>query len=168
MPKFSSRLAEKDRKKAKKKRPLHLQNKKKSGKATKEYTPFPPQQQPSKIDLQLESGEYFLNEQQRLERRKAEKMARAAENSKLKKQRRLADFDAPAEPQGKGTGQYAWIVVEEEEEQERRWVEHDRCGAGDLDALRHRLMEKSKSKGGVARESFGVVVQEIEQCIVSC
>jgi ribosomal RNA assembly protein len=33
-----------------------LQVKKKVSKKKKEYTPFPPAQQPSKIDLQLESG----------------------------------------------------------------------------------------------------------------
>jgi ribosomal RNA assembly protein len=46
--------------------------------AKKTYTPFPPAQQESKIDQQLESGEYFLNEQQRKARKQAEKMEKVS------------------------------------------------------------------------------------------
>jgi ribosomal RNA assembly protein len=42
--------------------------------AKKVYTPFPPAQQPSKIDLQLASGEYFLKpkEKEAIEKKKRE------------------------------------------------------------------------------------------------
>ena len=42
--------------------------KNKEGKEKKEYTPFPPPQAPSKIDQQLESGEYFLSSTARKEK----------------------------------------------------------------------------------------------------
>ncbi len=39
----------------------------------KVYTPFPPPQAPSKIDQQLESGEFFLSAGEKKEKRQAEK-----------------------------------------------------------------------------------------------
>ena len=105
LPKFSSNLGGSDKKK-KSKAIGNFDGPKKKKKERKEYTPFPPQQLPSKVDLQLESGEYFLNEQQRQERKRAAKMSKATENSALKKQARRAEFDAPAEKKSSSSGEW--------------------------------------------------------------
>jgi len=63
----------------------------------KVYTPFPPAQTPSKKDLQLESGEYFLNEAQREQKKKEEKKQAAKEKSEVKRVAREADFEAKNE-----------------------------------------------------------------------
>lgn len=60
--------------------PLQVTNKSK-----KVYTPFPPPQEKSKVDLQIETGEYFLGKQakeraareERLEKQKAKKVEKA-------------------------------------------------------------------------------------------
>jgi ribosomal RNA assembly protein len=75
---------------SKRKKP-HVVNEKKS------YTPFPPAPLPSKIDLQLESGEYFLNEAQRSQKKKEEKISSAKEKSEIKKREREKEFVPPAE-----------------------------------------------------------------------
>ncbi|WVQ97764.1 hypothetical protein IAU59_004878 [Kwoniella sp. CBS 9459] len=66
-------------------------------KAKKVYTPFPPAQQPSKLDLQLASGEYFLKprEKEMIEKRK--KLEQSAEKSAEKKAQREEAFIAPPE-----------------------------------------------------------------------
>ena len=66
------------------------------GKKTKKaYTPFPPPHTPSKIDLQLESGEYFLSERERKTKKLMEKTAKSAAKSKEKRAAREAEFEPP-------------------------------------------------------------------------
>ena len=64
----------------------------------KVYTPFPPTQTPSKVDLQLDSGEYFLSERERKSRKLAEKYAKSAQKSYDKKQERQQMFVPPSTP----------------------------------------------------------------------
>lgn len=61
----------------------------------KDYTPFPPPQQPSKVDLQLESGEYFLSAEKKRAVRRAAKSEQQAERVAAKKREREAAFAAP-------------------------------------------------------------------------
>jgi len=71
--------------------------KKKVKKEKKPYTPFPPPQPPSKLDLQLESGEYFLTQYQKDQHKKREKAQQRWEQSQLKKAERQKSFVPPEE-----------------------------------------------------------------------
>jgi len=67
-------------------------------KTKKVYTPFPPAPEKSKVDLQIESGEFFLNKsaKERMAREKREDAMK--EKMDAKRAERMKDYVAPAEP----------------------------------------------------------------------
>jgi ribosomal RNA assembly protein len=75
----------------------NTQKKNKGAAKKKSYTPFPPAQTPSKVDMQLESGEYFLSERARKAKKLAEKKEQSVVRAQEKKMAREAEFEAPAE-----------------------------------------------------------------------
>ncbi|CAL5225309.1 g8110 [Coccomyxa viridis] len=83
LPKFK-------KKNVKRKKPV-IQKKK------KDYTPFPPLQLPRKVDLQLESGEYFLAQDERAERAKEAQQQKQADRVAERKRKREEAFEAPAQ-----------------------------------------------------------------------
>ena len=69
-------------------------------KTKKAYTPFPPAQQPSKIDLAIESGEYFLANRDKEKVRREERESRQREKEGERLAKRAEQFVAPVEPVG--------------------------------------------------------------------
>ncbi|KAK7372645.1 hypothetical protein VNO80_06032 [Phaseolus coccineus] len=76
----------------------NVKQKKVNAKQKKPYTPFPPPQQPSKIDIQLETGEYFLSNKRKSAKIWQEKQEKQAEKTAENKRKREEAFIPPKEP----------------------------------------------------------------------
>ncbi|KAI9798748.1 MAG: ribosomal RNA assembly protein krr1 [Piccolia ochrophora] len=77
---------------SKRKKPLKVTDKSK-----KAYTPFPPPQEKSKIDKQIESGEYFLGKQAKERKEREERVERQRDKKEAKTRERESEFVAPKE-----------------------------------------------------------------------
>lgn len=77
---------------SKRKKPLKITDKSK-----KPYTPFPPPQEKSKVDLQIESGEYFLGKQAMERAAKERREEQQREKQAEKEAARQKEFVPPQE-----------------------------------------------------------------------
>jgi ribosomal RNA assembly protein len=72
---------------------------KKIQKEKKEYTPFPPPQPMSKIDKQIASGEYFLNDKQKKAKLGKERREKEQKDKKIRAEKRNREYVPPTEDQ---------------------------------------------------------------------
>jgi ribosomal RNA assembly protein len=70
-------------------------------KSKKNYTPFPPAPEKSKVDMQIESGEYFLGKEAKQRAAEAERAEKAKQKKEEKKREREKEFVPPEEDAGK-------------------------------------------------------------------
>lgn len=68
----------------------------KSAITKRSYTPFPPAQTPSKIDLQLDSGEYFLTEHQKKSQSMAEKHKKSIDRKEERRIEKEKVYEVPS------------------------------------------------------------------------
>lgn len=66
-------------------------------KTKKTYTPFPPAQEQSKVDKQLEAGEYHIGKEAKKRIAQEERMEKQKAKKEEKKREREKDFVAPEE-----------------------------------------------------------------------
>ncbi|KZW04392.1 hypothetical protein EXIGLDRAFT_663921 [Exidia glandulosa HHB12029] len=102
----------------------------------KVYTPFPPPQMPRKIDLQLESGEYFLKPKEREAKAAAERKKRQEEAGERRREERAQAFVAPEENKEKTV-----------EEKRKKRKERDHGDDGE-----EKVEKKKKKKRKVAED----------------
>ncbi|KAK0714813.1 hypothetical protein B0H67DRAFT_553461 [Lasiosphaeris hirsuta] len=70
-------------------------------KSKKTYTPFPPAPEKSKVDMQIESGEYFLGKQAKQRAAEAERAEGAKQKKEEKKREREKEYVPPEEDAAK-------------------------------------------------------------------
>jgi ribosomal RNA assembly protein len=116
-------------------------------KSKKVYTPFPPAPEKSKVDLQIESGEYFLSKEAKERARKEEVMEKQRQKREEKMQERAKSFVPPEELEA--------AKEKKEKKDKKKKRKRDSEGEPDVDSSEKKgkkKKKKSKSKESVSED----------------
>ncbi|DAZ95110.1 TPA: hypothetical protein N0F65_009741 [Lagenidium giganteum] len=99
----------------------------------KSYTPFPPAPVASKIDKEIESGEYFMKEHERKALKKQKAHETKLEEIQKRKEDKQKEFVAPSEKESKKKRKQKELEVHAEKTRDKS-----------IDALKSKLLQNSK------------------------
>ncbi|GIJ98583.1 ribosomal RNA assembly protein krr1 [Aspergillus viridinutans] len=111
-------------------------------KSKKVYTPFPPAPEKSKVDLQIESGEYFLSKEAKERAQKEEVMERQRQKREEKMQERAKSFVPPEE-----------LVAEEKKKEKKEKKKRKREAEAEPDVDGSEKKEKKKKKKSKSKDA---------------
>ena len=118
-------------------------------KSKKVYTPFPPAPEKSKIDKQIESGEFFLSKEAKDRAQKEETMERQRQKREEKMKARQKDFVAPEEQED------ADKAKKEKKEKKKRKRESEAGAEAEADEDAFKKEKQKKKKKSKLKETTG-------------
>ncbi|PYH96008.1 hypothetical protein BO71DRAFT_397515 [Aspergillus ellipticus CBS 707.79] len=116
-------------------------------KSKKVYTPFPPAPEKSKVDLQIESGEYFLSKEAKDRAQKEEVM----EKQRVKREEKMKEREKAFVPPEEVDAAEKKKEKKEKEKKEKKKRKRD-SEAADADADASERKEKKKKKKSKSKE----------------
>ena len=121
----------------------HNVKKKKVKKEKKEYNPFPNEQQPRKIDLLLQSGDYFFDEKNKSKKESNKKIKKKIENKEIEDEKMKKREENQKERNEKKEIKKIRLVAPKEEENSgvRNYADDI-----DVEKIKNKFLGKKKKK----------------------